>query len=148
MRLAIFGVLLYAGWALAVASEQGADTALPLIEPGKLDYLRWPDFSNCQTYVRNFYASRSYALAWTRGGAATPQAQALVRLFQNAAERGLDPENYDGSRWRVRLDSLPSPALHNSAEARARFDLALTVSALRYISDLHIGRVNPKVLCF
>ena len=26
----------------------------------------------------------------------------------------------------------------------AHFDAALTVSAMRYISDLHIGRVNPK----
>ena len=28
----------------------------------------------------------------------------------------------------------------------ARFDLALTVSAMRYVSDLHIGKVNPEAL--
>src|SRR5262249_16385759 len=27
----------------------------------------------------------------------------------------------------------------------ARFDLALTISAMRYVSDLHTGRVNPRV---
>jgi len=30
----------------------------------------------------------------------------------------------------------------------AKFDLALTVCAMRYISDLHIGRVNPKQFSF
>ena len=29
-----------------------------------------------------------------------------------------------------------------------RFDLAVTVCAMRYISDLHIGKVNPKHLAF
>jgi L,D-transpeptidase YcbB len=31
---------------------------------------------------------------------------------------------------------------------RARFDAALTVCAMRYISDLHIGKVNPKYFHF
>jgi len=30
----------------------------------------------------------------------------------------------------------------------ARFDLALTVAAMRYISDLHLGRVNPRYFHF
>jgi murein L,D-transpeptidase YcbB/YkuD len=29
-----------------------------------------------------------------------------------------------------------------------KFDLALTVCAMRYISDLHIGKVNPKRVAF
>jgi len=29
-----------------------------------------------------------------------------------------------------------------------RFDLALTVSVMRYASDVHAGKVNPKVFCF
>ena len=29
-----------------------------------------------------------------------------------------------------------------------KFDLALTVCAMRYISDLHIGKVNPKHFAF
>ena len=29
-----------------------------------------------------------------------------------------------------------------------KFDLALTVGVMRYISDLHIGKVNPKHLDF
>ena len=37
------------------------------------------------------------------------------------------------------------PSTRNPAEANAvKFDLALTVCAMRYISDLHIGKVNPK----
>jgi murein L,D-transpeptidase YcbB/YkuD len=41
------------------------------------------------------------------------------------------------------------PATRHPAEADAvRFDLALTVCAMRYISDLHIGKVNPKHMDF
>ena len=41
------------------------------------------------------------------------------------------------------------PATRNPEEANAvKFDLALTVCVMRYISDLHIGKVNPKHLDF
>jgi hypothetical protein len=30
----------------------------------------------------------------------------------------------------------------------ARFDLALTVCTMRYISDMRIGRINPKHFAF
>ena len=41
-----------------------------------------------------------------------------------------------------RLNALKSAP--GDATTVADFDAALTVSAMRYISDLHIGRVNPK----
>ncbi len=59
-------------------------------------------------------------------------------MLQQAQEKGLDPEDYDASRWAARVQQLADPAM------RARFDLALTVCAMRYVSDLHVGRVNPK----
>ena len=41
-----------------------------------------------------------------------------------------------------RLNALKNAP--GDATTIAHFDAALTVSAMRYISDLHIGRVNPK----
>jgi murein L,D-transpeptidase YcbB/YkuD len=79
---------------------------------------------------------------------ATPQAQAMIVALQTADEKGLSADDYDGSRWPERLAHL-SPASRDPKESDlVRFDVALTISAMRYISDLHIGRVNPQHLNF
>jgi murein L,D-transpeptidase YcbB/YkuD len=63
-------------------------------------------------------------------------------MFQRAAEKGLVPEDYDASLWSDRLSRLQaSPA---DADL-ARFDAALTVSLMRYVRALNVGRANPKM---
>ncbi|HUA20229.1 MAG TPA: L,D-transpeptidase family protein [Bryobacteraceae bacterium] len=124
---------------IAVQVRQLADT-------GTLGCLRWPNFAERQVDVRRFYESINYATAWVRDGAATAQARVAVKALQDAASKGLDPEAYDGPRWDKRLEALSGG--RSSANDVAQFDLALTVSVMRYASDLHSGRVNPKVFCF
>jgi murein L,D-transpeptidase YcbB/YkuD len=78
----------------------------------------------------------------------TAQAKQLIAVMRDADRKGLSAEDYDGSRWDGRLAKL-KPATRQPSEADAvKFDLALTVCAMRYISDLHIGKVNPKHLDF
>ena len=75
----------------------------------------------------------------------TPQALSVIRILEKAFdEKGLHSEDYDGPRWKDRVARLSSAA---EAEG-ARFDAALTVCTMRYISDLHIGRVNPQQFAF
>jgi len=112
-----------------------------LVNSGQLSDLKWPDFSDYRTRVHNFYQPTAYALAWTTNGKATDQAKSIVSILDRADAKGLDPEDYDGSRWARRLEALNQSAV-SSAEL-ARFDLALTVCVMRYISDLHLGKVNP-----
>lgn len=128
------------------ATEPGGLGSLVL--SGQLDDLRWPKFGDYQTAVREFYQSRAYAPAWIRDGAPSPQALALVAVLRNAEAKGLDPEDYDGSRWPARLARLSPSNPHPTDGETERFDLALTVSVMRYISDSSIGRVNPKIFCF
>ena len=74
----------------------------------------------------------------------TPQAQQIIAVLFQADQKGLNAEDYDASRWADRLAKLrPATAQPSEADA-ARFDLALTICVMRYISDLHIGKVNPK----
>jgi murein L,D-transpeptidase YcbB/YkuD len=74
----------------------------------------------------------------------SPQALQIIGLIQRAEEKGLSPDDYDAPRWSARLARL-KPAAAQPTEADAlRFDVALTVCVMRYISDLHIGKVNPK----
>ena len=63
------------------------------------------------------------------------------RAFQRAGKKGLDPEDYDASRWEERIRALQGAS---SGPAVARFDVALTVCTMRYVSDLRIGRINPQ----
>jgi len=142
MLLAV-ACLLAAAPAQTVSTESAA--ALRQIgEAGRLDDLRWPDFPDYQRHVKNFYHLAGYAPAWIRHGQATPQARSVIGILQKADEKGLHSDDYDGPRWEARLARLSAAP---EAE-RARFDAALTVCAMRYTSDLHIGRVNPRHLDF
>jgi len=141
------------GWAQqSIPSNNSSSDACQLlhqlVNSGTLSELRWPKFSSCQSHVANFYESTGYGLAWTREGEITSQAQSIMRVFQDAAAKGLDPEDYDGSRWQARLAHLRPACAQPSDQDLIHFDLALTISAMRYVSDLHIGKVNPKVFCF
>ncbi len=123
-----------------------------------LPALRWPNYTDYQPQVKSFYSGRDGELAWINGSspteiAPTPTAKQLLQLFTDAAQKGLNPEDYDASRWPARLDHLAKirAAKDNSTQAQndvAQFDLAMTISALRYLSDLHLGRINPQTLNF
>ncbi len=94
--------------------------------------------------VQALYESVNYTPVWIRDGQPTPQALAVIGAFENSRQKGLSPEDYDASQWAQRLSTLKStPADTKNA---AHFDESLTVNAMRYISDLHIGRVNPSPL--
>jgi len=108
---------------------------------GQLPELRWPNFSDYREHVQNFYQPRGYTPAWIRNGQPTQQSLAIIEILKQADSRGLDPEDYDGSRWTDRLARLQKP---RQANEPAIFDAALTVCLMRYISDNHIGKVNPQ----
>jgi murein L,D-transpeptidase YcbB/YkuD len=112
-----------------------------LVTSGNLDGMRWPNFSDYRNWVQKLYEPTGFAPAWVQGSQPSPQALLLIELFKDAAKKGLDPEDYDASRWKERLLALQGSG---SGPAVARFDLALTVCTMRYVSDLHIGRINPQ----
>lgn len=110
----------------------------------QLPILKWPDFTQIQPQVQQFYENRNWEVAWTRDGKPTQQATRLIQIFGDAAKKGLQPEDYDSSRWPERTQAI---AGHN-ADNIAQFDVAMTVAAMRYLSDLHLGRINPQSLDF
>ena len=129
----------------AIAQESGnSDISSQLrvvASTGQLPELRWPNFSDYREHVQNFYRASGYTPAWTRNGQPTLQARAIIELLKQADSQGLDPEDYDGSRWADRLARLQK--VHAAGDG-AIFDAALTVCLMRYISDCHIGKINPE----
>jgi L,D-transpeptidase YcbB len=126
-----------------VLNAEGTEELRTIVTSGRLLDLRWPNFSDRSEAVQTFYTVADYRLGWIRGEKPTAQALELVGLLENADQKGLNPEDYDGSRWSARVDGLGKAANESSL---LRFDVALTVSATRYITDLHLGKVSPATL--
>lgn len=85
-------------------------------------------------------------LVWSRAGAITPQARALVATLEAADRYGLAPGKYRAAELAAALaaDAAGQPG---SAELR-RLDLALTGAALSFVRDLHYGRIDPGAAGF
>ncbi len=129
-------------------SSEGQAWLAAAVGAGNLPDLRWPDFRDYTKHVQKFYEFNGNSLWWVKGMEPTPQARAVIALLLQADQKGLSADDYDGPRWSDRLAKL-KPATGQPAETDAvKFDLALTVCVMRYVSDLHIGKVNPKHFAF
>src|SRR3954464_5448193 len=115
-----------------------------LVEDSRMEELRWPDFSDYRRHMRNLYAPLGYTFLWTANGQPKPQTRAVIALFEAADGKGINSVDYDGTRWQQRLAMFPS----KDETALARFDIAVSITLMRYISDLHIGRINPRNVRF
>ncbi len=128
--------------ALSIDTPSHASELQPLVTVKTLPGLRWPDFSDIQPAVQKFYENSNYALAWSKDGKPTATAREFLEQIQNAASKGLGPDDYDAPLLAQRIGQL------GSAQDAAQFDAAMTVDAMRFVSDLHRGRINPQHFSF
>jgi murein L,D-transpeptidase YcbB/YkuD len=139
MRI-VWGIALLAACFACAAVGQQADIQ-NLVTSGQMDGMRWPNFVDYRAWLQKFYEPVGYGPAWVVGSQPSPVALALIEQFRNAGQKGLNPEDYDTSRWGDRIQALKGAS---AASAVARFDVAMTVCTMRYVSDLRIGRINPQ----
>jgi L,D-transpeptidase YcbB len=128
--------------AFLTSTSSQTEVIRDIIASGNLSTLRWPDFSDYKAHLKRFYESSGYSLVWIRNTQATDQARVMIEVLKQADNKGLNSDDYDASRWAPRLQQLSDPT------ASAQFDAALTVCVMRYISDLRVGRVNPRHFSF
>lgn len=85
---------------------------------------------------------------WVDGaGHPSRDAHDALDLLSRAATEALDPADYDaaGLEGEARvLENAPSP----SASDIARFDVGLSEATLRYLKQLHNGRIDPRAIGF
>jgi murein L,D-transpeptidase YcbB/YkuD len=112
-----------------------------IVGAGRLEDLRWANFPDYRVHVETFYRSSGYSLAWVREGQPTPQAREMIDVLQQADLQGLRADDYDSSRWPKRMARLQG---EHSLRDEIHFDIALTVSTMRYVSDVSVGRLNPR----
>ncbi len=128
-------------------SAGGEELLRNFVNSAELPDLRWPKFENYRKEVKEFYEAAGGSLPWIDRGKPTAQARAIIQSLKAAADKGLRAEDYDGPQWDGRLAKFDQASAVPESDL-IKFDLALTVSTMRYISDLHIGRVNPRLFHF
>jgi L,D-transpeptidase YcbB len=139
LRYAWGSVVLVVSLSCLCAGQQSEIQSL--VASGNLEGMRWPNFIDYRPSLLKFYEPAGYAPAWSQNSQPVSQALSLIEFFKAAGKKGLNPEDYDASRWDERIRALQASP---NSSAVARFDVALTVCAMRYVSDLHIGRINPQ----
>jgi len=84
-------------------------------------------------------------LLWFGGGRPGPQARQAVELLAAAATHGLEPQDYNASAL---LQAVTDAAQGSPPEPAtiARLEQALTTAMQRYLADLHVGRIDPRLI--
>ena len=95
-------------------------------------------------HLKRLYESTNYAPLWLKSDGPTPQASFLIEALRVSRQKGLNPTDYDAENLASQSTSIKTAP----PVAQASFDASLTLATMRYISDLRIGRVNPKHLKF
>jgi len=93
------------------------------------------------------YQLASYQPLWLTESTKEQNLDAAFALLDSAAAHGLNQDNYSTKELRdKRQASLAlSPDAHRDL---ASYDTAISLSVLRFLHDLHYGRVNPQGIAF
>ena len=112
-----------------------------LLAKGVHPRLRWGRFPDFQPQLQQLYERNGFNPLWIRDGGPTPQARIIAASLGKANQNGLDPADYDADLLGREVKSV-TPA--TKPREIASLDVALSLSAMRYLSSLYLGRVNPR----
>ncbi len=133
-----------AGQPQAQATAPAEDALKQIIEEGNPAYLDWAA-SRDRDQIGKLYEANGYRLLWSDGEKPTAAAISLLQQLRLAGDRGLDPEDYPGNRLAYLLvDLIDAP--HSGIEQWALFDAGLSRAGVRFLSDVHFGRVDPAMM--
>ena len=80
---------------------------------------------------------------WFDGERPGPQALQAVELLATSASHGLTPQDYNATALAQAVTQAGEGAAPQAADM-ARLDRALTTAMTRYLSDVHLGRIDPQ----
>jgi murein L,D-transpeptidase YcbB/YkuD len=147
LALAVLGVSLLGRPGRAAGPLADSSAALrSLVQTGSHPDLRWTAFPEFRSEVERLYERAAWEPLWLRGARPTAAATLLIERLAGADSLGLEPADYDADWLGREARRLVSHRLTPAAEELARFDLGLSVAAVRFVSALHRGRVTPRVV--
>ena len=110
-------------------------------------YLALSNFKNRAEDIDSLYKMSNYQLLWLGDGDEEKNITDALNLLANADIHGLNPKNYDIETLRNKRQ-LTLNVKSNSYRELALYDTALSIALLRFLHDLHYGRVNPQGIHF
>ena len=123
------------------------DAVQRLLEAGRHPLLKWPDITQHLPTLTAAASGEPDGLFWFADDASHPSLEGALQALARAEVHGLDPADFDaaplGVRWR-QMQGARAP----DADDLAAFDTAVSVSMLRFLSSVHEGRVDPRLVGF
>jgi murein L,D-transpeptidase YcbB/YkuD len=135
--------------AAGCAAEAPDDTGAPLrslVQSAHDPDLRWPAFLEFRSELERLYERAAWQPLWLRGTRPTEAATRLIARLAAADSLGLEPADYDGEWLDQEAREFVTQHRTSGPDELARFDLGLSVAAVRFVSALHRGRVSPRVV--
>jgi murein L,D-transpeptidase YcbB/YkuD len=140
--------------AAVTQTPQAAQPAVAINEISSLiaskqhPYLTQSHFTYRAEDLDALYKTNNYQPIWLADdGKANKNADEAIKLLEAAAGHGLNPADYDTSMLRQKLMALKAPFDVHSKDV-ALYDTAISLSLLRFMHNLHYGRINPTDLHF
>lgn len=131
-----------------VGQESGiAQEVTAIITAKQHPFLMLSNFSNRTDDLDSLYKMSNRQLLWLGNANAEKNISDTLNLMANAAVHGLSPKNYDTDILQQKLQT----ALKLKPDAYkelALYDTAISISLLRFVHDLHYGRVDPQGINF
>ncbi|MGZ8218090.1 L,D-transpeptidase family protein [Methylomagnum sp.] len=145
VRLVFWVLVLFAAeaWAQEPISDTPSTHIQSLLRDGVNPRLRWGSFPDFQAQLDQLYKQNGLEPLWVKEGYPTAQAVAMIESLAEADDQGLSAADYDAEPLRKWL-AAPELVITPTPREIASFDTALSLSAMRYLSNLYLGRVNPR----
>lgn len=126
-------------------SNEVAEVLGSLIASNQNSLLAEPNFSKHANELTRLYQMGNNQLLWLGESRSQSTIDSALTILANAGADGLNPDHYDAGLLRRDFQfALSMPK--NAIVELAKFDTALSIALLRFVNDLHHGRVNPQQL--
>lgn len=109
--------------------------------------LRWPDITRYVGVLKEASGADPDGLFWFENGRPHRALAGAIQALGQAHEQGMDPAEFDAQTLAARWQRLQAGRSAPAAEWAA-FDTAVSVAVARYLSSVHQGRVDPRVVGF
>ncbi len=104
--------------------------------------LQQTDFSGQMKDLLQLYRPNFRQLIWIGEGRSEKNLNDAIDILNNAASDGLNPRNYDAEQLKQSLQQL-KVLPQNDYQQMASYDLAISISLLKFLHDLHSGQIDP-----
>lgn len=138
--------------AAAISADESAPAAeieseiMLIIDSRHHPYLSQGGFANRADDLKALYQTSAFRPVWLDQGDSDKNIGDVFSLLASAADHGLNAGHYDIPVLRQKFQRLLAPENAAGNQERALFDTALSISLLRFLHDLHYGRINPQSL--